>query len=201
MTMPSKVNRFMRGRIPVLGRHIRQIRPDWRTLTRTGNVMASGEGPMGSLYIPAWWHAPRSPVRKSEEVPESAQTTEDAGPRLKKLEEKVQTAIDIGLENRKLLEQLLLEDESRIGLGAIHSLDQGRVQLSHPLIYNYQVLDDEVVAGIEEMGVYGVGATESEAVRELQEELWNLVQELERTLPEELSAHLKKTLKTLTARM
>ncbi len=164
------------------------------------NVAVGGEGRVVSIFALGWGHAPDAPTRKPVEVPESAQTAEGAEPSLKKLEEKVQTAIDIGLENRKLLEQLC-EEESRIGLGAVHSLDEGRVQLTHPLIYNYQALDDEVVAGIEEMGVYGVGATESEAVRELQEELWNLVQELERTPPEELGAHLKKTLKTLTARM
>ncbi len=149
-----------------------------------------------------WWsrHELDVPSKKLGNVSEPTQTVSHIESRLEELEKKVQSAIDIGLENRKLLGQLL-EEESRIGLGAIHSLDQGRVQLSHPLIYNYQVLGDEVVAGIEELRVYGVGATEFEAVRELQEELRSLVQDLDQTLPEKLGAHLLNTLETLKGRM
>ncbi len=116
-----------------------------------------------------------------------------------KLEKDVQTAVDIGLENRKLLERL--SEGTGTGLGAIHSLDEGRVQLSHPLVYSYQVLDDEVLVSIEELGIYGVGSTEYEAVREVQEEIWNLLQDLERTPPEKLGAQLTKSLRTLRARI
>ena len=190
----------MRDRLPVWRHHARQIHQDRFRRIRMENLVVGREGQLASVYTLAWWHTPKTPVRKPEEVPKSTRTNEDVELRLEKLGEKIQMAIDIGLENRKLLEQLL-EEESRIGLGAIHSLDQGRVQLIHPLIYNYQVLEDEVVAGIEELRVYGVGATESEAVRELQEELWSLIQDLEQTQSEKLGTHLQNTLETLKWRM
>ena len=114
--------------------------------------------------------------------------------------ENVKTATDIGLENRKLLERLL-EEGPRVGLGAIHSLDRGRVQLMPPLVYGYQVVDDEVVVSIEELGVYGTGLTEGEAVEEVQDELWSLFQDLDRLPPEELGAQLAKTLRVLKARI
>ena len=120
--------------------------------------------------------------------------------RFESLEEKLEAALDTALENRKLLEQLL-ERESRVGLGAIHSLDDGRVQLSHPLVYGYQVIDDEVVVSIEEIGIYAVGATEWEAVREARAELWTLFQDLESALPEKLGSQLASTLRILKARI
>ena len=124
--------------------------------------------------------------------------------RLDKIESTAQAAVDIGLENRNLLNNLLEElheGESRTGLGAIHSLDQGRVQLSPPLIYGYQVVANEVIVGIEELGAYGVGATEYQAVEEVQEELWSLFQDIEQMEPEKLGAHLTKTLMILKARI
>ncbi len=101
---------------------------------------------------------------------------------------------------RKFLEAMR-EGEGRVGLGAIHSLDQGRVQLALPLVYGYQVMDDEVLAGIEEFGIYGVGATEREAVEELQEELWSLFEDLNRFPQQELGPELIRTLRTLRARI
>ena len=119
---------------------------------------------------------------------------------LDSIEEKVQAAIDVGLENRQLLKQLT-EGEETGGLGAIHSLDEGRVQLTHPLIYRYEVLDDEVLVGITELGVYGVGATEGEAVAEMRDELWSLAQDLERMPIETLGPHLRSAVRTLRARI
>jgi predicted RNase H-like HicB family nuclease len=134
---------------------------------------------------------------------EPTRTTDDIESRLDKLEEKVQIAIDIGLENRKLLEQLSEENDigSRVGLGVIHSLNHGRTQLNPPIFYSYQVVDDEVVVSIEELAVYGVGATEEEAVREVQEALWSMVEGLERIPPESLGTLLKATLRTLRSRI
>ena len=141
----------------------------------------------------AWDRMPRS-------LSEPSQVIRHIESRLDEFEKKLRSAIDIGLENRKLLEQLH-EGGSRIGLGAIHSLSHGQVQLAHPLLYSYQVVDDQVMVGIEEFGIYGVGSTEVEAVGELQEELWSLVQDLERTPPEKLGPHLTKTLRALKARI
>ena len=134
---------------------------------------------------------------------EPTQTTSDIASRLDKFEEKVQIAIDIGLENRKLLEQLSEENDlgSRVGLGVVHSLNRGRIQLNPPIFYSYQVVDDEVVVSIEELGVYGVGATEEEAVREVQEELWSMAESLERVPSEKLGTLLTATLRTLRSRI
>ena len=115
------------------------------------------------------------------------------------LEQRLESVVNIGLENRKLLEQLLAR-ETRVGLGAIHSLDDGRVQLSHPLVYGYEIIDDEVVVSIEEIGIYSVGATEWEAVQEAQADVWTLFQDLERTPPDKLGKQLMSTLRTLKAR-
>ena len=115
----------------------------------------------------------------------------------------MKAAVDIGLENRTLLRQLreTVEEAHQNGLGAIHSLDGGRVQLHSPLVYSMQVLDGEVVVGIDELSAYGVGASEREAVAELQEELWTLFQELDRIPPEEVGPPLTDTLRTLRARI
>ena len=77
--------------------------------------------------------------------------------RLTELEAKIQSAIDIGLENRTLLEQLReqVKQGQQNGLGAIHSLDDGRVQLEFPLFYSLQVLGEEVLVGIDELSAYG----------------------------------------------
>ena len=90
---------------------------------------------------------------------------------------------------------------ARIGLAAIHSLDEGQVQLSSPIFVGYEVVDDEVVASIDEFGVYGVGSTEREAFCEVQEELWVLFQDLDQAASAELGADLTKTLKALRARI
>ncbi len=60
----------------------------------------------------------------------------------------------------------------RIGVGAIHSLNDGEVQLKYPLFYGYQEFDDDVLVSMGDLGVSGVGVTENEAVRELQQRLW-----------------------------
>ena len=140
-----------------------------------------------------------SHAKERGKSPERLRVISDLESRLEEFERKLQSAIDIGLDNRKLLEQML--EGGNPGVGAIHSLDQGRVQLVHPLLYSYQVLDDEVVVGIEEFGIYGVGATEAEAVSELQEELWDLVEDLEQTPPEKLGPRLIGTLRALRGRI
>ena len=170
----------------------------------------TAEGSLGPEYPEEWsdhdtrtlmpWDRSHVQVTRAKNSSESTQTIEHVESRLDNLERNVQATVDIGLENRKLLEQIH-DEGNRAGLGAIHSLDQGRVQLSHPLVYSYQVLDDEVVVGVEEFGIYGVGATEYDAVGEVQEELWSLIQDLERTPPEKLGTHLTKTLRTLRARI
>ena len=144
-----------------------------------------------------WGHL--FPPKVTKIPSESPQDLKHFEARLDELRESMQAAIDIGLENRKLLEKLQ-EREIRIGLGAIHSLGHGKVQLTHPLLYSSQTVDDEVVVAIEELGVYGVGSTEEEAVREMQEELWNLFQDLDRTPSEKLGPHLARTLRVLRAR-
>ena len=116
-------------------------------------------------------------------------------------EERITRAIDIGLDNRKLIEQLHEVVEGRIGFAAIHSLDEGQVQLSSPIFVSYEAVDDEVVASVDEFGVYGVGLTEREALGEVQEELWELFQDLDQAAPEELGADLAKTLNALRARI
>ena len=144
----------------------------------------------------SWGHL--FPPRVTKVHSDSPQELKHFEARLDELQESVQAAVNISLENRKLLEELR-ERENRIGLGAIHSLDR-QVQLTHPLLYSSQMVDDEVVVSIEELGVYGVGSTEEEAVREVQEELWSLFQDLDRTPSEKLGPHLVKTLRVLRAR-
>ena len=123
--------------------------------------------------------------------------------RLTELEAKIQSAIDIGLENRTLLEQLReqVKQGQQNGLGAIHSLDDGRVQLEFPLFYSLQVLGEEVLVGIDELSAYGVGESECDAVAELQEELWGMFQELEEAPAEELGPQLTQKHRTLKARI
>ena len=164
---------------------------------------------MGQIHgvIPSHWLHRYSYEHHGTVIAEPVPATPSERVRIDRLEAQVQHAIDIGLENLTLLQglQVLLEEaatgESKAGLGAIHSLDNGRVQLNPPLIYGYQVLEDEVVVGVEELRVYGVGPTESQALEELQEELWDLFQELDQLPPEELGEHLKTTLRILRARI
>ena len=58
-------------------------------------------------------------------------------------------------------------------------------------MYSSQDFGDEVLVGIEEVGVYGVGVTEREAVLELQEELWALHQDLEKIPEQDLGSELR----------
>ena len=146
------------------------------------------------------WSTRHVPRRIRRRPPESSHAIGHIESRLDEFENNIRAAVDIGLENRNLLEQLH-QGGNRIGFGAIHSLDQGRAQLAYPILYGYQLVEDEVVAGITELGVWGVGSTEAEAVSELQEELWALLQDLEETPPEKLGSHLTATLRTLQARI
>ena len=147
-------------------------------------------------------HWPRQ-LEPKLEVDQDARYDARLEARLIKLEGQVKAAVDIGLENRTILRQLqeAVEQAHQSGLGAIHSLDGGRVQLDSPFVYNMQVLDGEVVAGIDELSVYGVGASEREAVAELQDELWAMFQELDRVPLEEIGPPLTDTLSTLRARI
>lgn len=148
------------------------------------------------------WPLSHGPTHALETLPSSRQAIKHFETRLGEFEKKLQAAVDIGLENRTSLERLLQDDESRIGLGAIHSVDQGRVQLHPPLFYRYQVIDDDdVVVSIEDLGVYGVGSTEGEAVREVEEELWSIFQDLEQTPPEEIGVSLARILRTMKERI
>ena len=152
---------------------------------------------------PGPWY-PRVSTETPKVLSESTQIIDHMQSRLDSLKSTAQAAVDIGLENRNLLNNLLEElheGESRVGLGAIHSLNQGRVQLNYPLVYGYQVVENEVVVGIEDLGVYGVGATESQAVEEMQQELWSLFNDLEQREPEKLGARLTAILRTLRARI
>lgn len=105
------------------------------------------------------------------------------------LAKKLDTLIDINLDIRKLLAEVLEIAQRRTG--AIHTLNEGKVRLVQPVRYSFQDFGDEVLVGIEEVGVYGVGTTEHEAVLELQEELWALYQELESIPEQELGPELK----------
>lgn len=147
------------------------------------------------------WPLFHGPTHALETLPSSGQAIKHFETRLVEFEEKLQVAVDIGLENQKVLERLLQDDESRTGLGVIHSVDQGRVQLNPPLFYRHQVIDDDVVVSIEDLGVYGVGSTEGEAVREVEEELWSIFQDLEQTPPEEIGMSLSRILRTMKARI
>ena len=160
-------------------------------------------GELPDIQSPKFWYRHRVLTIVPENPTESTQTTpEYFEKRMGEFERKIQAAVDIGLENRTALERLLQDDESRIGLGAIHSVDQGRVQLHPPLFYRYQVIDDDdVVVSIEDLGVYGVGSTEGEAVREVEEELWSIFQDLEQTPPEEIGVSLARILRTMKERI
>ena len=164
-----------------------------------GGYIWAEESEHGTILANPWYHhsVPTRSPRSSTETPEVIERIES---KLDDVRKNAHIAIDVGLENRKILERL---DDHRdnIGIGAIHSLDDGNVQLSLPLIYSYQMLEDEVIVGIEEFGIYGVGSTEYDAVGELQDEIWNLVQELSRMPPEKLGKDLSRTLKTLSARI
>ena len=199
MTTPSRFDNAKSDWFSGREREEREYQSAVIELINKDKVADSREVQVFLAHSSGGWHAVAGPSNAVRSTQESAQSIEHIESRLEELQKKLQASIDIGLENRKLLEQLL-EEESRIGLGAIHSLDQGKLQLSQPLIYSYQVLGDEVVAGIEELRVYGVGATEFEAVKELQEELWSLMQDLEQTPPDELGVHLQNTLATLMGR-
>ena len=153
---------------------------------------------LGGRLLNPWDLHGRESVRSGFSEP--AQAIKQIDSKLEQFEKVLQSAIDIGLENRTLLEQLC-EGGTKAGLGAIHSLGGGEVQLKYPLIYSYQEIDDQVVVGIEEFGIYGLGSTEDQAVKDVQEELWHLVQDLERTPREQLGPHLKATLRAIQARI
>ena len=105
------------------------------------------------------------------------------------LEKKLATLVDISLDIRKLLAEVL--EVPQRGVGAIHTLNEGKVRLVQPVMYSSQDFGDEVLVGIEEVGVYGVGVTEREAVLELQQELWALHQDLEKIPEQELGSELR----------
>ena len=153
---------------------------------------------LGGRLLSPWDLHGRESVRGGFSEP--AQAIKQIESKLEQFEQVLQSAIDIGLENRTLLEQLC-EEGSKAGLGAIHSLGGGEVQLKYPLIYSYQEIDDQVVVGIEEFGVYGLGSTEDQAVKDVQEELWHLFQDLEQTPSEKLGPHLTTTLRAIQARI
>ena len=126
-------------------------------------------------------------------------TVNDIASRLEHFQKILDRAVDIGLLNVKLLEQIQEGDDN--GIGAIHSLNQGHAVLDYPLIYSSRFVDEEVVVSIEEFGVYGVGATESEAVQEIKSELWDLFQDLQQMPSEEMGSRLATTLRVLRARI
>ncbi len=197
MTIPDKVDRVRRGIIARWGTIEKRRQPE--VFEHLSALAHSSESPFTeNEYVMLL--LPSTLDRRPRSAPESPKETELTESRLASLERNVEIAIDIGLENRKLLERLL-EDGASKGIGAIHSLDEGKVHINPPLIYNVQELEDEIVTGIEELGIYGVGATEFEAVGELQEELWSLVQDLEQTPSDEIGTHLKKTMRILRMRM
>ena len=120
--------------------------------------------------------------------------------RLEKLEKDVKQSIDIGLHNQRLLEQMQ-ETAGDNGIGAIHSLDHGRVVLNQPLIYSSRVMDGEVLVAIEEFGVYGSGDTEAEAMTDLTIELWRLFQDLADEPVEALGPKLVTAVRVLKQRI
>ena len=150
-------------------------------------------GPIFDLDVRGWY---------SEMSPDPLKLN-DMESSLSQLKGSISRIIDIGLENRNLLEQLHEQGEQAqlSGMGAIHSLDGGRVQLAPPLFYNLQMFDDEVLAGIDELKVYGVGASEPDAVAKLQKELWELFKELDQLPQDELGVQLVQTLRVIKSRI
>lgn len=87
------------------------------------------------------------------------------------------------------------------GLGAIHSLDEGRVQLAYPIIYQARKFDDDSwIVGIEEFALYGAGDSEQEAVMDLQSDIWNLLS-LSETEGKPLGYRLAATERALQGRL
>ncbi len=134
------------------------------------------------------WDDPdwRSKLGQPNEPSRSRGRTEtqlaDLASKLAEVESKVE-------EVQRLLTEVL--ETPKRGLGAIHTLNEGRVRLVQPVMYSTQEFEDEVLVGVEEVGVYGVGVTEHEAVLELQEELWALHQELSQTPDSDLGPELQ----------
>ena len=147
------------------------------------------------------WHDSFIRTRSTPSTLEPTQALRDIERRLSECEEGIDTAIDIGLRNLKQLEELRGAIDNQTGLCAIHSLNDGQIQLSSPIFASFERIDDEVVASIEEFGVYGVGSTEGEALREIQEELWNLFESLSEVSAERLGTDLANTLRALKARI
>ena len=127
--------------------------------------------------------APTHPDQSQEQLKSRGRTGQA------ELEKKLATLVDISLDIRKLLAEVL--EVPQRGVGAIHTLNEGKVRLVQPVMYSSQDFGDEVLVGIEEVGVYGVGVTEREAVLELQEELWALHQDLEKIPEQNLGSELR----------
>ena len=166
-------------------------------MTLSEAVRDWGEGHTHHSGSGRWMARSHLGVRMIAPSPTAAKSAIES--RWELLEQTLEKVMDIGLQQVRLLEQIQEGDGS--GIGAIHSLNQGHVVLDYPLIYSSRFVDEEVMVSIEEFGVYGVGATESEAVQEVKSELWDLFQDLQQTPSEELGPHLATTLRVLRARI
>lgn len=117
---------------------------------------------------------------------------------LKAIENTVKAATDITLDCRRLLVELqvVMSSIPNMAVGAIHALKEGDLRLTHPIFYRRELVDDEVLLSIPEMGVYASGMTEESAITELKEQLDIMHDELA-TIPDEQLGAILQTAKRL----
>ena len=106
-------------------------------------------------------------VRPGSSTPRKT-TLEELKEQVKELTASVQALTNLVEELRDTL------SDARVGVGAIHSLNDGETQLSHPLFYGLREFEDDVLVSMGELGVTGVGVNENQAVREMQRTLWTV---------------------------
>ena len=129
-------------------------------------------------------------------------------PSVRKLEEQVDAlagdvaAVQAMLRDvlRELEDLRSLNEDVRVGIGAIHSLNDGAVQLRYPLIYGYQEFEDDVLVSLGDLGITGAGITESEAVLEVQQQLWMIYQSTRDHPPEQMGSAIVRVLQAIHQR-
>ena len=117
------------------------------------------------------------------------------------LKEKVTKALNAAQECLRRVDELSEQVGGRVGIGAIHSLNEGKVSLDRPIFVGYESSDGEVMASVEELRAYGVGRTRAAALKEVQDELWYLYQDLISTPTDQIGDGLQRTLRTLHSRI
>ena len=174
----------------------------FRLAEQGGHMTTRGPHLMGKpTYHVRYLHDPQRESLLSKAETESQATIQSIKDDIAELKTKVDRALGAAQECLRRIDTLGEQVGGRIGLGAIHSLNEGKVNLSRPIFVGYESSDGEVMASVDELKAYGVGRTRAAALKEVQDELWYLYQDLISTPYEEIGDGLRRVLTTLESKI